>query len=350
MSDTESTSKKPKQYTSVIKQKDIKRYEEMGLGRGVDVTDPKMWRNKSSFIVRTVCPKLSNITGTDEGCMKEKYEKEVSTVAMHQQKIRLSLEEPVKIAIDAHSSQSTSSAKTISGTKVTTSTIAFKVNLKALKVDFEESNAFEDELYSWILSCIESRDTVVAKKLREDTAHDELASSSLRGSGHGDKANDKLATSATLIKKLEEIGEDKNKNRELVNDCTRFVVTYGVTHYISAIKLGAMLYRVASAHTKQTTLGAGAEVGGRGMAVRGAMSRSKHIFKKFEAEQEIGRIGKDGQVEKENEAVIGCQILPVYKLVKIPLIQKKLQEAIKEYIQIKEEKRGNLTTKLFTVR
>ncbi len=260
--------------------------------------------------------------------MKEKYEKEVSTVAMHKQKMRLSLEEPnspVKISIDAHSSQSISSAKTISGIKVTTATIAFKV-------DFKE-NHFENELYSWILSCIESRqaesrDTSKTLHVHQDMAHNKLAATT--------------CTTCTLLQKLQEIGKDHTKNRELVNDCIKFVATLGVTHYISAIKLGAMLYRVVSANTKQTTVGAGAEVGGGRMAGGGVMSRSKQLFKKFEAEQEIGRIGtrKDGHVE--NVAVIGCQIQPVYKLVTIPVIQRKLQEAIKEYIQLKEEKSGKV--------
>ncbi len=330
MSDTEPTLEKRKRYTSVINQEDIKQYEEMGLGRGVDVTDPKMWRNKSSFIVRKICIDLSNIIGTKEGCMKEKYEKEVSTVALHKQKMRLSLEEPnspVKISIDAHSSQSTSSAKTISGIKVTTATIAFKVDSK--------ENHFENELYSWILSCIESRDTSKTIHVHQDMAHDRLAATT--------------CTTCTLLQKLREIGDDNKKNRELVNDCIKFVATLGVTHYISEIKLGAMLYRVVSANTKQTTLGAGAEVGGGRMAGGGAMSRSKQLFKKFEAEQEIGRIGKDGHVDKKNVAVIGCQIQPVYKLVTIPVIQWKLQEAIKEYIQLKEEKSGKVDQLNFSV-
>ena len=77
-------------------------YETLGLGRGVNVTDTHMWKNKSSFVVRKISD--TNIIKTEESGMFEKYEKVVSTISQEQQKIRLLLDDPssqIKIGMDA---------------------------------------------------------------------------------------------------------------------------------------------------------------------------------------------------------------------------------------------------------
>ncbi len=76
-------------------------YKSLGLGRGINVTDTHMWRNKSAFIVREI---NGDIIKTEECGMFEKYEKIVSTISREQQKIRLSLNDPssqIKIGMDA---------------------------------------------------------------------------------------------------------------------------------------------------------------------------------------------------------------------------------------------------------
>ncbi len=84
---------------------------ELGLGRGVNVTDTHMWKNKTSFIVRK-CNK-DNIVKTKECGMYEKYEKKVLTISQEQQKIRLMLDDPssqIKIGMDAQQTQTASSS------------------------------------------------------------------------------------------------------------------------------------------------------------------------------------------------------------------------------------------------
>ena len=323
----------------IIDKEDVQRYQDLGLGRGVDVTDPQMWRNKSALLVRKVCPETNNIIGTEEGGVKEKYEKEVSTVGLHQQKIRFSLKDPnsfVKIGIDAQSSQSTSSAKKIAGTKVKTRTIAFQADLDDIPMPYPDTpeletdyqcckhneNHFEEKLYTWILRRIKSRELSETDQLEEQPS-----------------------VAMRLLAKLKKMqGADKElKLGEIISDCKELVETLGVTHYISAIKLGAMQYRVFTASIKQTKLGAGAEVGGGTMAVGSLSGLSrKQWFHKFEEEQEIGRIGKDGRVRRgtTDEAVIGCQIQPVYKLVRIQYVQMALQEATEEYIRDRDNTSG----------
>ena len=323
----------------IVSEDDVQRYQDLGLGRGVDVTDPQMWRNKSALLVRKVCPKASNIIGTEEGGVKKKYEKEVSTVGLHQQKIRFSLKDPnsfVKIGIDAQSSQSTSSAKKIVGIKVKTRTIAFQADLDDipmpypdtpnLQTDYQcckhDENHFEEKLYTWVLRRIESRES--------DTT---------------DQQEEEPNVEMRLLAKLKKMqGADKElRLEEIIDDCKDLVETLGVTHYISAIKLGAMQYRVFTVNIKQTKLGAGAELGGGNFAM-GSLSGffRKQWFHKFEEEQKIGRISKDGQVRRgtADEAVIGCQIQPVYKLVRLQYVQMALQAATEEYIRDKDNTSG----------
>ena len=107
-------------------------YKSLGLGRGINVTDLHMWRNKSAFIVREI---NGDIIETEECGMFEKYEKIVSTISREQQKIRLSLNDPssqIKIGMDAEQTQSVTSNIRIAGTKVKTRTISFCTTLDDL--------------------------------------------------------------------------------------------------------------------------------------------------------------------------------------------------------------------------
>ena len=107
-------------------------FKSLGLGRGINVTDLHMWRNKSAFIVREI---NGDIIETEECGMFEKYEKIVSTISREQQKIRLSLNDPssqIKIGMDAEQTQSVTSNIRIAGTKVKTRTISFCTTLDDL--------------------------------------------------------------------------------------------------------------------------------------------------------------------------------------------------------------------------
>ncbi len=302
------------------------RYESLGLGRGVDVTDPQMWRHKDYFIVRKVNKKTetnteeSNILETEEGCIKEKYEREISTVATHQQKVRLSLEDPrgiITIGVAAQRSQSSSAIKNIKGTKVKTRTITFKTDFddiplkKSDDMIVSKQNDFEKKLYSWIRTCIDDKND------QEDT----------------------LLKLKEYLKKFKSYLYSKDMEK-IVDHCHNFVATLGVTHYVSSIKLGATRFQITSVHSKQSHSTAGANIGGK--LAKGGMSTIKNstLFQKFAREDEIGTIDKNGRVQRgtENEAVIGYQIQPVYKLVHLPLLRMALQVAIKEYIRSKEDK------------
>lgn len=336
---------------TVINYSEIQRYKDLGLGRGVNVTDPQMWRNKSPFLIRNVAPDLSNIIGTEESGIKEHYEKEVSTVATQQLKIKLALDEPssrVKIGIDVQNSQSTSFTRTISGTKVGTRIISFQIDfddlpvytsVERISVELRErisqhccDDTFELGLYSWILERIKDRQSKSDEEIPEEAKVERLT---------GDSDSSKLTAY------LEKVSDQSSEIKEIANDCKVFVKNLGITHYVSAIELGALIYRVFTTSSHHEKLGAGAELGAGQVAQGGVSGKVEKSFqKKASHEQEIGRIGKNDTVERntDDEAVIGFQIQPVHKLIRLQYIKLALQVAIKEYIQIKGDNSGEQIT------
>ena len=340
----------------MITESEVQRYQDLGLGRGVNVTDSQMWRNKSPFQIRTICRNLSNIIGTEECGLKEHYEKEVSTVATQQLKIKLSLDEPssrVKIGMDAHNSQSKSSTKMITGTKVNTRTISFQIDFDDLPLyasvdkigvevptlegssQDESEKRFETNLYSWILERIRDRQS----KSNEE------------GDFPGKIGNLVGDSSANMLSDyLHKVSEQSTQLKAVANDCKVFVKNLGITHYVSVIELGALRYSVVTTSSRQEKLGAGAELGAGNLAEAGISGKvEKNWFHRSKEQQEIGRIREDGTVKRtsEDEAVIGFQIQPIHKMIRIQYIQLALQVAIKEYIQMKADKSGEQNIILF---
>ena len=314
-----------------------KRCHGLGLGRGVNVTDPRMWKNKSyksSFCVRELLPNLSNIIWTEEleSGLKEMYKKEVSTVATEQLKLKFSLEDPstqVKIGMDAQNCQSTNSTKRINGIKSIHKVLGLRLILMIYPPPTgvregekpndsesgdddvynnfsEDSNSFENRLCSWILKRINSR----TKK--EERRHSSVTADSVW--------SDNAAASKELQALLKKMEDRSDQRKRVAHDCEVFVQKLGmITHYVSAIELGALRYNMSSVSESKLKMGANAELGFRSIAEGGVgKSIEKHLFHKMKMEQEIGRINKDGEVERDtsDEAVIGFQIQPIYKLVR----------------------------------
>ena len=326
---------------------EIKRYHELGLGRGIDVTDPEMWKNKSSMLVREVS---DNIIVTNECGRKEAYTRSVSSVDMQQQQIQLSLDDPssrFKIGMDAQHSQSTRTSKIVSGTKWETQAISFKsdfhdvplyASLSDLSLDVPESShyAFEEDLCSWILKRIQ---LLHKKKDSSDDSNDHEAS-------HSRPVEDLVVILKLLISAEVSFGDDKEWDERkniacislfLRDSCKEFLTNLGVTHYVSAIKLGAMKYRAVTVKSNRKTFGAEAEVG-IGSTATGTVSERvmRGLFRQEEQERHIGKIGDDDTVEEE--AVIAFQIQPIDTLVRVQFIQVALRQAIKEYVQSKTDK------------
>ena len=358
--------------SNVVSAQEFPKYHDLGLGRGVNVTDPQMWRNKSHFQIRHVCDDLSNIIGTEECGTKDKYEKEVSTVATQQLEIKLSLDEPsgrFRIGMDAQNSQSTSLTTKIAGTEIRTRTISFRVDCSDLPVyntpedprnempthqNDESGESLETSLYSWILEriCYRERET-------RQTPHPLVPGSDEETDGPPSNSKDltKLAHYLHEFRCQSESGTEESKKiskeklKAVAKDCKVFVKDLGITHYVSAIELGALKYSILTTSCHQEKTGAGAQMGAGKMAEGGISGMvGKQWFKKAKEEQTIGRLKKDETVACE--AVIGFQIQPIHKLVRLPLLQIALQKAMTQYIEYKADKSGKhmlLSNKSFCV-
>ena len=355
---------------------EIPRYHELGLGRGVDVTDADMWKSKTPYLVRVACE--GNIIGTQECEILESYKKEVSTFENQRQKLWLSLDNPVgsqvKIGIDEQSSRSSSSTKLIEGEKIETRTISFQFhfddvplydNIDQAVVEApncflhqSDNNWFENDLANWFLKRIKDREIKQLSKENSDAKNDSSNQDSEENKETSADENSLKETSAdgnslketsvdgnslketsvdensAIIRLVEELN-NQTRLSDIAKDCLAFLKHLGVTHYVSAIKLGACEYHVVSSRVEETRLGASSTVAS-GSLVKGGLSGilEKKFSFKGEESQKIGRINSDKEVT--TEAVIGFEIQPIYKLVRIQFIQMCLRKAIKEYIKSKE--------------
>ena len=347
--ENESTIKKAKpKLKQVVYLHEIPRYHELGLGRGVDVTDVDMWKSKTPYLVRVACE--GNIIGTQECEILESYKKEVSTFENQRQKLWLSLDNPVgsqvKIGIDEQSSRSSSSTKLIEGEKIETRTVSFQFHFDDVPLydDIDQAvieapdcflhqsdnNGFEKDLANWFLKRIKDREI---KQPSGEISDAEEDSPNQDSEENKETSADEKSAIKKLVDKLNSNNQARLKN--IARDCSAFLKHLGITHYVSAIKLGACEYHVVSSKVEETRLGASTSMAASSLA-KGGLSGilEKRFSFKGEESQKIGRINSDKEVT--TEAVIGFEIQPIYKLVRIQYIQMALRKAIKEYIKSKE--------------
>ena len=332
-------------------------YHEMGLGRGVNITDTDMWRDKPAFQVRKCSPQMTNIcmVATQDCGVLKSYKNEMSTFAMQQQKLWLSLDDPathVEIDMDEHYFCSSPNVpKLIMGRKIETRTIYFQshfqddiprfssveeacslVNTSSLQ---DGESSFEDDLSKWILKRIDDR-LETEKKSTIGSSVDTITQSTRDVK----LDQDSLKPAKRLEKKLKQLlscnGSQEKHLKNIVQDCVDFIKSIGITHYVSAIKLGACYFRAVNTRSKQKTIGEVPSIDAGGLV-------TKQLLRMSEGERKIGRMS-DQEVTKE--AVIGFSIQPVYTLVKIELIQMALREATKVYIKSEQHVGGKLILEL----
>lgn len=137
---------------------DIQRIIDLGLGRGIDATNPTPWQNKTSFQVRPVT--FENIIGTEEGGCVQSYEREITSVSEVNGLATASITDPnaaVNIGVEGEYSLSSSNRLRVVGIKVLNCNISFKDH--CVDNDILDSDSFETWLYKWILRS-DSTDTV----------------------------------------------------------------------------------------------------------------------------------------------------------------------------------------------
>ena len=182
-----------------------------------------------------------------------------------------------------------------------------------------EDFPFEVQLCKWLAECLEHRGIHVSGASLTELLYKETPAGQKR-----------------LI-------NDVEQTNSLEEDISRFVEHLGITHYVSAIELGGLRFRIVAEkeYEKKISADGSASVntklyGGLEVSVehsRSNNSKSSHVQRKM-----IGRITEKGDqqvVMREDEAVIGCELRPISSLVHNFYLQLAVNEAVQKYIETK---------------
>ena len=371
----------------VVSVNEVHRLIDLGLGRGVDATNPRPWKNKSSFQVREISPTLANIIGTDEGGAHQYFEEEISSVNKKQIEAKMSVDDPtigVSLGVAGEYSRSISKTRIAVGERVVTRTISFRANFDDLPINSVDNDIlearlqtrrvlepltmvpmlrtvvpastppeilttteciqekFESKLSAWILDRIrarqeqvteikeqvETQDTEITVKVTE-----ELLVQNLNGGNPIQK----------LAEYIQSVSRDSYQMRQISQDCYEFIALLGLTHYVYAIKLGAVrfqTYTLAEYNSKASTK---AKLGAEGFAkasIGGGSTTQKES--KMVQVREIGKIDADKTVKKKpgDEAVINIQLMPIHTLVHLRAVHLAMEWALRKYITERADKSG----------
>ena len=304
-----------------VSEQDIQRIIDLGLGRGIDATNPDPWKNKTSFQVQPVT--FKNIIGTEEGGCVQTYEREVSSVSETRGKASSSVTNPksaITVGVEAEFAQSSSDRCRVVGTKVLNRTISFKDHCIDSKHHLE-SDSFETQLCKWIM-----------RKADDDEPHDKNASAALQMA----KLKEERPHESLILQFKQLSIRDKEK---IVEYCTKFINQFRVTHYVSSIQLGASGYEVLTQNKLSRKLGIGGHIGVEKIA-SGDLSATYSKNRSHKASN-IRRIGvielKDGvptvKRGSHQEAVVGIQVKPISDLVTMRELKIPLEKALVKYLR-----------------
>ena len=332
-------------------------YTLWGLGRGVDITKPTPWLEKTSFQVRKV--RSADLIETQEGGLLKAYSDVVSNSTTIHSQVRSGVKAPdipLSIGVDAEYSHTECTSKHVVGLKVKNRTISFRVD-------------FHDVPESWV-STVEAAREQLKKKVPSKEQANTVSSPTLtlapdkmmtgceevpfetrlckwlrnclilRGVRLTDSPPEQFCT-ATINNENKSLIDCDKETKLLEKDIDHFIEHFGVTHYVSAIELGALRFSVLTEkeYEKKVAASGSASLNSKlygGLEVSASHSNKKSAKTHHSERKEIGKLTKDGEREKvdeKDEAVIGCQIRPISSLVKNPYLQQAIKSSVKKYTQ-----------------
>ncbi len=356
--------------------------KELGLGRGVDGTSPTPWLNKTAFQVRKVTDKT--IVGTDEGGTAQSYVRDVSSVRSQQSTLKASIDvpkSPVTVGVDAEFSRTYTNSRKSVGNRVHNRTIAFvsdfddvsdwgfrvhqqelpltkydlltptaKIAVKPDTSDDEGEEVkektvepppisikveltFEERMCKWVL------DEVITAKPKVKPGEEETAT---------DGATDKPEECTSILDEFSNYFSTftSKRVREIIDPlCLKFISFFRITHYVSAIKLGATKYEVLEedVYAKKISGSANAAVERIG-SLDSLTTLNWNRKVSVSRASQIGVLRTDKvrglRCERNEEAVIDAQIKPLSSLIRHPLLRASLQRALKSYMDNVQDDRG----------
>jgi hypothetical protein len=356
----------------VILDDEMSRMIDLGLGRGVDATHASPWSMKSSFQVRQVT--LDNIIGTEEGGALQAYEREISSVTTQQSTLKSSIsvpQAPVTMSLEGEYSRSSSSTRKAIGKQVINRTISFRADFDDIPqqgaasndgdsdsskpektlVDMDTGSAntnlyaglrrtsvavvqtqftFEQRLAEWILERILQRWDKACAQAKQ-SGNPQPKRPAIIG----------VNPIADIAEYLKEASTDDKKN--VYHDCTDFVGHFRITHYVSAIQLGAAEYRVLSENEYYKKVSTSGTFGLEAVAkFVSSESYSKKSKIRASDTRQIGKIINDKVARGSyDEAVVGIKIQPIHTLVKLRYLHLALRRALLDYV----DQQGDTTCK-----
>ena len=340
-SDYAATLASPFKVLPVISQEEIYRYFDLGLGRGLDGTDPTPWLNKTSFQARNIT--YDNILGTEEGGAVQSYEREIASVQTLQSKIKTSIvipKSPMTIGADAELSRSINSSRRAIGRKIINRTVSFKDDFVDAprsddtisektggSSDMQNHWTFEQRLAHWIIQKLKASWQESVSVNPTASIGKVLAPLIL--------PTEVMTGKCPLADLLFVIEQHRKPDLQLIiKGCEEFLDYFRVTHYVSAIELGAAEYRVLTEDEYQISISAGGSFGIEKLA--SLVTQQSFSSKKKSKASELKKIGiftSDDKVERGSygEAVVNVAIKSILTLVKTDFLHEAMSTALLKY-------------------
>lgn len=294
---------------------------DLGLGRGIDATNPRPWQNKTSFQVRRVV--YEELIGTEEGGAVNEYTNQIRSSATLQKSMLLAITQskaPVRVEVAGEKARSPKVALKSVGKRVVTRTISYRENcapeirLRSADPSTQAAqDSFEERLWKWI--CDKTEFQVLGPDVTVLDSFDQL------------------------VNKAENPAEQREK---VIEACREFVNVFRATHYVTAIELGAAEYTVEYPPPESSD---------------DAEQKNKRRKKKSKNQdndpsetgdagklnkKKIGIINDDGTVTRRShgEVVLAVKIQPVSRLIEQPFLKLALQLAMVQFIEEYVDKEG----------
>ena len=351
-------------------------YALLGLGRGVDITNHLRWLERTSFEVRHLTK--DGIVETDNGRHLTAHSAEVESKTTLDAELKAGARSAnllTSINIAAENTRSQLSKKYIVGTKISNRTVSFpqdfsdvphlpsdhhlsdkRPNLPETGQHYQGNTAPPVET----ATAQGSGDTPLQEKVYPLTVtrpNDALAILTEQMFQHNDDNMNAVACCEDDKKPFEqrlqewlmqcrhqhsqmqvsgsEVHNDKTEDFE---DIKRFVWHFGITHYVSALELGALSYKAVAEekYERSSSVGHNASLDALphlGAHTKSKLKSTKGYNRKSTKEMAIGRITQERFVAQHDEAVIGYDIRPISCLVKDPYLHRLLKCSIDDYIQ-----------------
>ena len=333
----------------VICQEEIYRYVDLGLGRGLDGTDPTPWLNKTSFQARKVT--FDNIMGTEEGGAVQSYEREIASVQTLQSKIKTSIvvpKSPMTIGADAELSRTVNSSRRAVGRQVINRTVSFKDDFVDAprsddaisehtggSSDMQNHWTFEQRLAHWIIQKLRST-------WQEPISNVSTSITPAKCLQPLVLPTETMTGKCPLADLLYVIDQRRKPDLQvIIKGCEEFLDYFRVTHYVSAIELGAAEYRVLTEDEYQISVSIAGSFGIEKLA--SIVTQQSFAGKKKNKASELKKIGmftSDDKVERGSysEAVVNVAIKSILTLVKTDFLHEAMSTALLKFVDSQSDR------------